>query len=127
MATTTRVLPPEEYDRLAEHEPFASNGIPTPDHWRVVVVEDEGVIVGFCCMYNAVHWEPWWIAEEYRGRPGIIRQLVKHSEALLVDAKVKTVFVTIEDGFPARQDLVEHFQFQPAPGKLFFRHMPEEY
>lgn len=126
MAATVRVLPPEEWDRLAAYEPFKSNGLPTIDHWRVIIVEDDGKIVGFCCLFNAVHWEPWWIAPLYRGKPGILRQLIEQSEAILTEAHVQTAFVTVGDDLPENQDLVEHFGFERAPGALYFRHLDLE-
>jgi hypothetical protein len=115
-----RQLPPEEWHRLNDFEPFATHGLPTVEHWRVVVAEDGDQIVGFCCLFNAVHWEPWWVHESYQKRPGLLRQMIRHGKGLLHDAGVDCVFVVVGDELPAQQALVERFGFSPVPGKFYF-------
>jgi N-acetylglutamate synthase-like GNAT family acetyltransferase len=122
----TRVLPPDEWHRLTAFEPFASHGLPTVEHWRVIVGEVEGEIIGFCCLFNAVHWEPWWIAPAHRKNPGLLRQLVDKTGDELRAAGVQTVFVCVGDDIPDQQALVQRFGFEEAPGKLYMLNLPEE-
>lgn len=126
MTPTTRLLPPDEWHRLAAFEPFTSHGLPTVEHWRVIVGEVDGAIVGFCCLFNAVHWEPWWIDPAYRKHPGLLRQMVDKTGDELRAAKVTNVFVCVGDDIPDQQALVQRFGFEEAPGKLYMLALPEE-
>src|SRR5262245_6700815 len=94
-APTVRVLPPAEWSRLARHEPFATTGLPSPDHWRIIVAEVGLDIVGFTCLYEAVHMEPLWVAPEYRLRPHQFHQLLTDlwttTRTLLAEAQVRFV------------------------------------
>ncbi len=121
-----RLLPPDEWERLAEFEPFASHGLPTVDHWRVFVGESDGTIIGFCCLFNAVHFEPWYIAPEFRKHPGLLRGLIDAAGVELTAAKVGQVFVCVGDDLPAQAEIVKRFGFTEAPGKLYFLTLPEE-
>lgn len=126
MTPTARVLPPDEWDKLADFEPFKSHGLPTVEHWRVIVGEVDGEIISFCCLFNAVHWEPWYIAPAYRKHPGLIRAMINKTDEELLAAKVGNVFVCVSDDLPEQQALVERFGFEPAPGKLYILTLPEE-
>ena len=126
MTPTARLLPPDEWHRLAEFEPFKTHGLPTVEHWRVIVGEVDGEIVGFCCLFNAVHWEPWWIAPAYRKHPGLLRQMIDRTGDELRAAKVQNVFVCVGDEIPDQQALVQRFGFEEAPGKLYILALPDE-
>lgn len=72
---TSRLLPPEEWHRLAQA------GLETvwaqlPDTTRVIVVEDEGRIVGCVTGMLILHAEGLWIAPEYRKRVSVWRRLI---------------------------------------------------
>jgi N-acetylglutamate synthase-like GNAT family acetyltransferase len=73
---TTRLLPPEEWARLAGTE---LDGVwaNLPASARVVVVEDEeGRIVGCWSLFSVLHVEGVWIAPEHRGRSAVARRLL---------------------------------------------------
>ena len=116
---TVRVLPPEEWTRLRDHEPFASGGLPDPEYWRIIVAEQGDRIVAFTCLYTAVHYEPIWIHPEFRHRPQLFQDLWQASKAVLDQAGVQLLFAQVPDTLPQQKRLVEKFGFQPAPGQLY--------
>lgn len=76
----TRVLPREEWHRLAEtNNPQICGSVP-PDDVRVVVVEDGGKIVGSMAVIRVTHLENIWLEKP---RAGVASALIKaaHAEA----------------------------------------------
>jgi hypothetical protein len=120
---TVRVLPPEEWEKLAHIEPFDRTGLPSPGHWRIVVAEVEGVIVGFSCLFDCVHMEPLWIDPAYRARPhafgDVLTGLWAGCRVLLHAADVQMVFAVVGDALPRNADFVKHLGFIPAEGTLY--------
>lgn len=72
---STRVLPPEEWPRLAGTELEALWPKLDPARAQVVVVEHEAAIVGAWAVFPIVHVEGLWIAPECRGKVGVARRL----------------------------------------------------
>lgn len=72
---TTRVLPREEYDRLAgtELETVAPH---LPESARVIVVEQGDAIVGCWAVFPVTHVEGLWIAPSHRGKSAVARKLL---------------------------------------------------
>jgi hypothetical protein len=121
---TARVLPPEEWDRVQHIPPF-DQGLPDPAHWRILVVEQDGQIVGCCSLFDTVHWDGWWIAPEHQGKAGVFRSLVAEGLAQLTAANILGVHTTVPDTRPDLQDLIERFGFVSAPGKLYLLFVPD--
>lgn len=121
-----RELPQDEWERLAEIEPFATYGIPSganAEAWKIIVAEVAGEVVGFTGLFNAVHWEPWWIDPNYRQHPGLVRGLIRAGLEMLEDSEVSSVFATVGD--EAIAGLVERLGFIPAPGRLYLLYVPD--
>lgn len=71
---TTRILPPEEWTRLAGTEAEAI--VPQfNDTTRVVVVEHNGEIVGCHVLQPILHAECLWVHPDHRGKAGVARRL----------------------------------------------------
>lgn len=72
---TARVLPGEEWWKLADI--FAENGaeLPERDLARIAVEEDDGKAVSFLTAQMAMHLEPLWQHPDYRGRLSFRRLL----------------------------------------------------
>lgn len=118
----TRVLPVEEWPRLMEVEPFQTYGLPNPQHWIVIVVEDdEGRIVAHTDLSDAVHWD-FHVTPEWRGNAGVFRALLEHGQEALQANAVAGAHTTIAD--PIVQAMAERFGFIPAPGKLYLYPVP---
>lgn len=123
---TTRELPPEEWHKLADQriEPFATYGLPAPENWRILVAEEGDRIIGVSDLYQTIH-NDWWIAEDQRKNPGLIRALWRETKGLLDRAGISFIHATVSDDQPDVQALVQKLGYLPAPGKLFLLHVPD--
>lgn len=81
---TTRLLPREEWPRLAGTELEAVWPI-LPPGAAVVVVEDGEEIVGCWAAYTLAHVEGIWIASAHRGRGSVLRRLLAKMARTLRD------------------------------------------
>lgn len=72
---TSRTLEITEWDRLDESLDPILMGL-RPGASRVLVVEDDGVIVGRLLLFPVLHAECLWIAPEYRKKPSVLRRLL---------------------------------------------------
>lgn len=116
----TRELPWSEWPKLVidRVEPFATHGLPPAnDHWRIVVTEIDDRIVAAVSLHTQVHFDPWWIADEHRKNPGVVRGLLRESLSILDTVGIDHVFATVAE--PAVAALAEHLGFRPAPGTLY--------
>lgn len=116
---TKRLLPAAEWSRLTAFPPFCEGGLPDPDHWRIVVAEDDGLIVGFCCLFDTVHWDCWYVQPEYRGNPVVFKDLVEGGVQVMIDYQIDLVHTTVPDGSGVG-GMLERFGFEPAPGSLYY-------
>lgn len=73
---TSRILPPEEWPRLAGTELETSWPHLDPANAQIVVVEHEGVIVACWALMRVVHVEGVWIAPAHRGTLGVVKRLL---------------------------------------------------
>lgn len=71
---TSRILPPDEWPKLAGTELEAVWPVLNADA-TVLVVEDEGRIVGCWAILTYVHVEGLWIAPAYRKQASVGRRL----------------------------------------------------
>lgn len=73
---TTRILPPEEWVRLAETDIPSILPYTRAEDVQIVVVEDKDRIVGAWAVLRVVHLEGVWIAPEYRKRGTVAARLL---------------------------------------------------
>jgi hypothetical protein len=116
---TARILPHEEWHKVADRPPFNDGGLPDAAHWIIIVVEEDGEIVASCSLFDTVHWDGFHVNETHRGNPGVFRQLLEQSLTVLQAHGVPGVHLTIPNYQPALELMVERFGFVPAPGKLY--------
>lgn len=122
--TTARLLPADEWYKLAEIEPFATSGPPDPLHWVVPVVEADGAIVASCGIFDTVHWDGFHVAEQYRKHPVVFRQLLELAITTLQENGIPGVHITVPDDQPDLSAMVEAFGFVRAPGVLYLLAVP---
>jgi hypothetical protein len=93
-----RQLPPDEWDRLENLEPFKTHGMPYPDRAGFVVAEDSsGQIVGYWGMVMVCHFEPLWIAPEFQRKHGLALRMWHAVKRLAEQAGILGGFAIIDD------------------------------
>jgi N-acetylglutamate synthase-like GNAT family acetyltransferase len=114
---TTRMLPPDEWAKLA---PTALESVwqilrAGIDH--VIVVEDDGVIVGCWTLIPVVHCEGIWIHRDHRHRGNVARRLIHamqdEAQAMGAQAVVTSALV------PEVADLATRLGAEILPGTHF--------
>lgn len=79
----TRILPANEYDRLAPIiEDMGENGfLPSPTNSFVIVEEDDetGEIIGMTTFQYLIHLEPTWVRKDKR-TAGVLLKLIKFAK-----------------------------------------------
>ena len=123
---TSRLLPPDEWFKLADRPPFDHAGLPDSDHWLIVVVEEDGQILASCALLDTVHWDGFHVNEDQRGNPAVFKQLLERSIATLQAHGVPGAHVTVPEDHPALSAMVERFGFIPAPGRLYLYAVPQK-
>lgn len=113
----TRVLPPEEWHRLEGTEiDHAWSTLPASA--CVVVVEDEGRLVGCHVLLSVVHAECLWIHPDHRTKSSVARRLWAAVQTTVVEQFGATAFVTaaIDDRV---RGLIAHVGGVPLPGEAY--------
>lgn len=114
---TTRLLPMDEWFRLADTELGPALHV-LPDDTRIVVVEDpDGDIVGCWALIRYVHVEGVWIAPSHRKRGRVAASLLAGMQQAARDWDVQAV-LTAALTDDVRQ-LIDHLGGQPLPGDHF--------
>lgn len=124
---TFRLLPVAEWGKIVEAgiEPFASRGLPEEsDHWRMLVAEEEGRILGVSCLTEVVQ-NHWFITPGSRRNPAIVQGLWSATQQLLTEAGVGLLYATVSDDQPEVQDMVERLGYVKAPGQLYLLYVPD--
>lgn len=83
MGLTSRVLPAAEWGRLAGTEVESIVPGLTPEHTAVLVVEQDGEIVGTWVLLRMAHVECFWVAPAHRGKAGVAARLLRSMRGLL--------------------------------------------
>lgn len=120
---TARVLPPAEWDKIRHVPPFDTR-LPDlgPEHWRPLVVEEDGQVVGVCAIFDTLHWDCWWVDPDRPDKGTIFWELVEAGDAEFQAVGVGVGHVFVPDDRPDLQRLVSRCGFQPLPGRLFYYH-----
>lgn len=93
----TRILPREEYPRLVGT--LSAQAWPSlPEGARVIVVEEDGRIVGSVAMFQEWHVEGADIAPSHRGRVSVGRRLLRAVRAAVADVGAREVLMMAVTG-----------------------------
>ena len=114
---TTRILPPSEWPRLVGTELETVWPILDKATTNVMVVENEGEIVGCWAMFPVTHVEGIWIHPDYRGAFGVSARLLRFMRQLATLAGVKTVMTGCVSSNVA--DYLERLQASLVPGRQY--------
>ncbi len=114
---TTRILPPDEWPKLAGTEAEYVWPYLDPLKSRVVVIEDDGAIIGCHILMNVLHAECLWIREDHRGKSSVARRLwtAVQTEAKAMGAQAFSTSSMSDD----IDRLLEHVGAVKVPGKYY--------
>lgn len=116
-----RELTPEELRPILARPPFDQMELEPGAHVRVMGAFREERMVGAWMMYDAVHAEPVWIAEEERANPAVARPLWEGVRRILVESGCPIAYVVMGDGgLPTAIPLATRLGFKPMGGNLFY-------
>lgn len=112
---TRRILPPEEWARLKGTE--LENAVPllSPGDTRILVVEEDGRIVGCWALWRVAHLEGAWIAPESRGRSVVARELMIGMQALAAELHVTRAVTGNVPGNEQVAKLLAHLRAKRLP------------
>lgn len=113
----SRVLPHEEWGKLAGTEAEAVWPHLDPETTRVLVVEDAGEVVGAWLMLRMVHAECLWIKPSHRGVYGVAKRLLKGMRQIATEWGAPKVITGSTD--PHVTELIERFGGVPMPCETF--------
>jgi hypothetical protein len=114
---TSRLLPPEEWDRLRGTEADAVIPHLAALHAEALVVEQDGAIVGCWLFLPIWHAECLWIAPTHRGKSGVARQLLRGLHAFMARLKVTRLWTGCASDDVRR--LLTHYGATAIPGDHF--------
>lgn len=114
---THRVLPPEEWPRLAGTEAETVWPHLDPENARVLVVEENGEIVAAWVGMRVVHMECIWVKPSHRGLVSIARRLFMGMRSIATGWGAKRVWTA--SLAPEVTDLIERFGGEPVPGEHY--------
>jgi hypothetical protein len=114
---TTRILPPDEWHKLqgTEAEPIVPGLDPVDT--RVLVVEQDGEIIGSWVMLRMVHVECVWIAPAHRGKAGVLARLLSGMTSLAKAWRTRSVITGSID--PRVSRMIRRLGGLPLPGEHF--------
>jgi hypothetical protein len=92
---TTRELPRSEWSKLAGTE-LESVSQHLPDAARVLVVEEDGDVIGCWAFFPVIHAEGVYIAEAHRGKSAVARRLLKGMREIVCSMGAKAVCTAAE-------------------------------
>lgn len=116
------ILPPDQLERIREAGgPLAEADLSKlVGRAHVAVVEIDGRIVAYWPVWQAVHAEPLWVAEDYRKSPAVIRGILDQVEVAMDQFGDPLIFAIIEDGNELTSGAyAQRLGFEKVPGELW--------
>lgn len=124
MTITTRTLPPEDaHLAIAAGGPFQELQVQADKlkEMSIAVVEVDGRIVAYWCVWYALHVEPLWVHEDYRKSPGVIGGIVTEMQKIVEATHEPAAFCVIEaENLAEIGGYATRLGFQEAPGRLYY-------
>jgi hypothetical protein len=113
----SRILPPEEWERLAGTEAETVWPVLDPENARVLVVEEDGEIVATWTAMRVVHMECIWVKPSHRGLVSVARRLFMGLREIASAWGARRVWTASLS--PEVTGLIERFGGEPIPGAHF--------
>lgn len=113
----SRILPPEEWHRLNGTEAETLWPLLDPENAQVLVVEEDGEVVGTWTLMRVVHAECLWVKPSHRGVFGVTKRLLKGMrEIVSAWGTNKVITGSVSDHVT---DLIRRFGGVPMPCESF--------
>lgn len=93
----SRILPFDEWSKLAHTEAAAVYPYLDPARAHIVVVEQDGAIIGCHVLMDILHAECLWIDPAFRGRTSVARRLWTRVQATAKALGVRTMVTSACD------------------------------
>ena len=123
---TSRVLPQEEWSKLADLDPYCTEGLPNPKHFLITVVEDDrGRILAHAAIFDTVHWDVFRIVPDQARNPAVARHLATIGYQTLQGLGVPSVHLSVSPDHPELVKMAEQLGFHPSPLRLYIRAVEE--
>lgn len=120
---TPRILPPEEYAKLAG-TPLEVLAPYLPAGAQVLVIEDDdGAVLGTWSAFPLWHLEGFWIDEAHRQRGGVARRLLAAMRQVLVGVQAHRVTTAADTD--AMRGWLERLGAEQLPGTHYVWPMQE--
>ncbi len=113
----TRVLPKEEWPRLRGTEAETVWPFLDAERASVIVVEDEGLIVGCHILMYVLHAECLWIHPDHRGKSSVARRLWGAVQRAAISCGVHALMTAACDDNV--RGLLAHVGATQVPGEHF--------
>ncbi len=118
---TCRMLPVDEWPKLAHTEAAEVYPHLQPERTSIIVVEEAGEIVGSWILMNVLHAECLWIAPAHRGKSAVARRLWT---AMQREARAQGVAVVATAALSDDvRHLLDHVGAEPLPGDHYTMRM----
>lgn len=114
-AYTSRILPVEEWPKLAAVDPDGVWPLLKPDDTQVVVVEQGDQIVGVWLAVRFVHAEGVWIDPAHRGAFGVVKRLLSGMRAAAKSWGASVVWTGAAEGDTGVMQLITKLGGTPIP------------
>lgn len=67
------LLPPERWEEARAQLATFGQALPVKENALLSVAEEDGEIRAILCFHPVMHGEPFWVAENYRGKVDVVR------------------------------------------------------
>lgn len=112
-----RALPKEEWSRLIGTEAESLWPHLNPERATVIVVEQDGIIVGCQVLMYVLHGECLWIAPEFRGKSSVGRRLWSAVQRAVASTGATAMITGACDD--TVRGLLEHVGATKLPGEQY--------
>jgi hypothetical protein len=122
---TYRELEPHEFDLAPRAVPGAE--LYTPENSRILAAFNEaGEVVSTWTMFLIPHIEPFWIREDHRHSPSVMRRMTESMKAMIKELGFPAVYTVVKAQTPVLRRFAKWFGAKEVDGTLFYWVAPKE-
>lgn len=125
MGLSYRLLKEDEY-QLAPREVVGSDGFNPGNSMILAAINEQGEVVSTWTVFAAVHLEPFWVREDYRGSMSIMRRMAQNMRKVLKDQGILACYSVVMESTPVLAKFAKFFGGKPVDGTLYYWVAPKE-